>query len=110
MHSNAPVLFQILQYSEFDMGLANSFFRLNIFKYYLFLVRYTLEWALVWLHFISLLFCVPPEFRLFFPQLTGVLTLAFFIHNCIITLMKSNRNQENNVSHVPVPPAQLHTL
>ncbi|KAL7847132.1 hypothetical protein SRHO_G00221120 [Serrasalmus rhombeus] len=38
-----------------------------------------------------------PEFRLLFPQLTGVLTLAFFIHNCIITLMKNNRNQENNV-------------
>uniref|UniRef100_A0AAR2LP73 Neutral amino acid transporter 9 n=1 Tax=Pygocentrus nattereri TaxID=42514 RepID=A0AAR2LP73_PYGNA len=38
-----------------------------------------------------------PEFRVLFPQLTGVLTLAFFIHNCIITLMKNNRNQENNV-------------
>ncbi|XP_062870210.1 neutral amino acid transporter 9 [Trichomycterus rosablanca] len=38
-----------------------------------------------------------PEFRLLFPQLTGVLTLAFFIHNCIITLMKNNKNQENNV-------------
>ncbi|XP_047229018.1 sodium-coupled neutral amino acid transporter 9 [Girardinichthys multiradiatus] len=38
-----------------------------------------------------------PEFRLLFPQLTGVLTLAFFIHNCIITLMKSNKKQENNV-------------
>ncbi|TSS11554.1 Sodium-coupled neutral amino acid transporter 9 [Bagarius yarrelli] len=38
-----------------------------------------------------------PEFRTWFPQLTGVLTLAFFIHNCIITLMKNNRNQENNV-------------
>lgn len=38
------------------------------------------------------------EFRLLFPQLTGVLTLAFFIHNCIITLMKSNKHQENNVS------------
>ncbi|XP_066507062.1 neutral amino acid transporter 9 [Hoplias malabaricus] len=38
-----------------------------------------------------------PEFRVLFPQLTGVLTLAFFIHNCIITLMKSNRHQENNV-------------
>uniref|UniRef100_A0A3B4Z1B5 Putative sodium-coupled neutral amino acid transporter 9 n=1 Tax=Stegastes partitus TaxID=144197 RepID=A0A3B4Z1B5_9TELE len=37
-----------------------------------------------------------PEFRLLFPQLTGVLTLAFFIHNCIITLMKSNKHQENN--------------
>lgn len=38
-----------------------------------------------------------PEFRIWFPQLTGVLTLAFFIHNCIITLMKNNKNQQNNV-------------
>lgn len=38
------------------------------------------------------------EFRLLFPQLTGVLTLAFFIHNCIITLMKNNKDQKNNVS------------
>lgn len=37
------------------------------------------------------------EFRLLFPQLTGVLTLAFFIHNCVITIMKSNKNPENNV-------------
>lgn len=44
----------------------------------------------------SALMCVA-EFRLLFPQLTGVLTLAFFIHNCIITLMKSNKHQENNV-------------
>ncbi|KAI2660134.1 Sodium-coupled neutral amino acid transporter 9 [Labeo rohita] len=38
-----------------------------------------------------------PEFRSLFVQLSGVLTLAFFIHNCIITLMKNNRHQENNV-------------
>ncbi|KAF7483480.1 sodium-coupled neutral amino acid transporter 9 [Marmota monax] len=38
-----------------------------------------------------------PEIRYQFPQLTGVLTLAFFIHNCIITLLKNNKNQENNV-------------
>ncbi|XP_041825461.1 sodium-coupled neutral amino acid transporter 9 [Melanotaenia boesemani] len=43
-----------------------------------------------------------PEFRLLFPQLTGVLTLAFFIHNCIITLMKSNKNQEKNVRDLSV--------
>ncbi|KAM4615470.1 neutral amino acid transporter 9 isoform 1-T2 [Polymixia lowei] len=42
------------------------------------------------------------EFRLLFPQLTGVLTLAFFIHNCIITLMKNNRHQENNVRDLSV--------
>ncbi|XP_010625187.1 sodium-coupled neutral amino acid transporter 9 isoform X3 [Fukomys damarensis] len=38
-----------------------------------------------------------PEIRFQFPQLAGVLTLAFFIHNCIITLLKNNKNQENNV-------------
>ncbi|ELW65685.1 Putative sodium-coupled neutral amino acid transporter 9 [Tupaia chinensis] len=37
-----------------------------------------------------------PEIRFQFPQLTGVLTLAFFIHNCIITLLKNNKNQANN--------------
>uniref|UniRef100_A0A3P8QGF9 Neutral amino acid transporter 9 n=1 Tax=Astatotilapia calliptera TaxID=8154 RepID=A0A3P8QGF9_ASTCA len=43
-----------------------------------------------------------PEFRLLFPQLTGVLTLAFFIHNCIITLMKNNKDQKNNVRDLSV--------
>uniref|UniRef100_A0A8D3CSY2 Neutral amino acid transporter 9 n=1 Tax=Scophthalmus maximus TaxID=52904 RepID=A0A8D3CSY2_SCOMX len=43
-----------------------------------------------------------PELRQLFPQLTGVLTLAFFIHNCIITLMKSNKHQENNVRDLSV--------
>ncbi|XP_031143183.1 sodium-coupled neutral amino acid transporter 9 isoform X3 [Sander lucioperca] len=43
-----------------------------------------------------------PEFRLLFPQFTGVLTLAFFIHNCIVTLMKNNKHQENNVRDLSV--------
>ncbi|XP_062410580.1 neutral amino acid transporter 9 [Sardina pilchardus] len=43
-----------------------------------------------------------PEFRVLFPQLTGILTLAFFIHNCIITLMKSNKHQQNNVRDLSV--------
>ncbi|XP_044132575.1 sodium-coupled neutral amino acid transporter 9 isoform X2 [Bufo gargarizans] len=43
-----------------------------------------------------------PEFRLSFPQLTGILTLAFFIHNCVITLLKNNRNPENNMRDLSV--------
>uniref|UniRef100_A0A8D0GQ98 Neutral amino acid transporter 9 n=1 Tax=Sphenodon punctatus TaxID=8508 RepID=A0A8D0GQ98_SPHPU len=43
-----------------------------------------------------------PEFRLSFPQLTGVLTLAFFIHNCVITLLKNNKKQENNVRDLSI--------
>nr|KAF6442307.1 solute carrier family 38 member 9 [Rousettus aegyptiacus] len=42
------------------------------------------------------------EIRFQFPQLTGVLTLAFFIHNCIITLLKNNKNQENNVRDLSI--------
>lgn len=49
------------------------------------------------------------EFRLLFPQLTGVLTLAFFIHNCIITLMKSNKNQDNNVRPHTLQTYVLHS-
>ncbi|XP_006889620.1 PREDICTED: putative sodium-coupled neutral amino acid transporter 9 [Elephantulus edwardii] len=43
-----------------------------------------------------------PEIRFEFPQLTGVLTLAFFIHNCAITLLKNNKNQENNVRDLSI--------
>uniref|UniRef100_G3W292 Neutral amino acid transporter 9 n=1 Tax=Sarcophilus harrisii TaxID=9305 RepID=G3W292_SARHA len=43
-----------------------------------------------------------PEIRLHFPQLTGVLTLAFFIHNCVITLLKNNKNQKNNVRDLSI--------
>ncbi|KAF7650833.1 hypothetical protein LDENG_00119860, partial [Lucifuga dentata] len=43
-----------------------------------------------------------PELKQLFPQLTGILTLAFFIHNCIITLMKNNKHQENNVRDLSV--------
>ncbi|KAG9462864.1 hypothetical protein GDO78_022975 [Eleutherodactylus coqui] len=72
-----------------------------------------------------------PEFRLSFPQLSGILTLAFFIHNCIITLLKNNQKPENNcplasklavrifllgvthtatLFHSPVPPWDLNLV
>ena len=34
----------------------------------------------------------------FFLYYAGILTLALFIHNAIITIMSNNRHQENNVS------------
>lgn len=34
-----------------------------------------------------------------FPALTGILAMSFFIHNIIITVMQSNRNQDKNVSN-----------
>jgi len=37
-----------------------------------------------------------PLFRSNFPSLTGILTLALFIHNAIITIMGNNKHQEKN--------------
>ncbi|KAF3848723.1 hypothetical protein F7725_015220 [Dissostichus mawsoni] len=47
--------------------------------------------------------------RTLFPQFTGVLTLAFFIHNCIITLMKSNKHQEKQCEHYTAISADFRT-
>uniref|UniRef100_A0A2P2I9S2 Sodium-coupled neutral amino acid transporter 9-like n=1 Tax=Hirondellea gigas TaxID=1518452 RepID=A0A2P2I9S2_9CRUS len=37
-----------------------------------------------------------------FMTLSGTLSLAYFIHNCIITIMKGNRNQHNNVRDLSI--------
>ena len=39
-----------------------------------------------------------PMFKGTFPSLSGMMALGLFIHNAIITIMKNNRYQENNVS------------
>jgi hypothetical protein len=39
-----------------------------------------------------------PIFKITFPALSGMAALSFFIHNIIITIMRNNRHQENNVS------------
>ena len=38
-----------------------------------------------------------PLFKSSFPSLSGMMALGLFIHNAIITIMKNNRYQENNV-------------
>jgi len=37
-----------------------------------------------------------PLYKDSFPALAGMLSMAFFIHNCLITIMKNNRYQCNN--------------
>ena len=37
-----------------------------------------------------------------FPALTGTLGLSYFIHNCILTILRSNRRPENNVRDLSV--------
>ena len=38
-----------------------------------------------------------PMFKDSFPSLSGMMALGLFIHNAIITIIKKNRYQENNV-------------
>lgn len=38
-----------------------------------------------------------PNFNPSFPALTGMLALALFIHNIIVTVMRNNKHQEKNV-------------
>ena len=38
-----------------------------------------------------------PMFKKSFPSLSGMMALGFFIHNAILTILKKNRYQENNV-------------
>ena len=37
-------------------------------------------------------------FKAKFPALTGILTLAYFIHNCILSIMRNQEKPKNNVS------------
>ena len=39
-----------------------------------------------------------PLMRSNFPALSGMLALALYLHNCVVSIMKNNRHQENNVS------------
>ena len=41
-----------------------------------------------------------PMYANTFPSLSGMMALGLFIHNAIITIMKNNRHQENNVSFI----------
>ena len=41
-----------------------------------------------------------PLARSNFPALSGMLALALYLHNCVVSIMKNNRHQENNVSRL----------
>lgn len=40
-----------------------------------------------------------PLIRSNFPALSGMLALALYLHNCVVSIMKNNRHQSNNVSN-----------
>ena len=38
------------------------------------------------------------EFKLTFPALTGISALAYFVQNCVLSITRTQKNPENNVS------------
>lgn len=47
-------------------------------------------------------FLIKAEFHSSFPALTGILALALFIHNCLISIVRTQKNPENNVSFISI--------
>jgi hypothetical protein len=75
-----------------SVGTINVFFLISVISY--------LGWNWGWnVDFVdtSSQFYVP-MYKNSFPSLTGMMALGLFIHNAIITIMKNNRHQQNNVS------------
>ncbi|PIO66320.1 hypothetical protein TELCIR_11971, partial [Teladorsagia circumcincta] len=42
------------------------------------------------------------DFNRNFPALTGMLTMSYFIHNAIITMLRNQRNPENNIRDLSI--------
>ncbi|EDO34495.1 predicted protein [Nematostella vectensis] len=51
---------------------------------------------------INMDFAKIPEFQLTFPALTGTLTLAFFIHNCILSILSHQKTPEYNARDLSI--------
>lgn len=43
-----------------------------------------------------------PMFKTSFPALTGILTLAYFIHNCILSIMRNQEKPQNNARDLSI--------
>ena len=41
-----------------------------------------------------------PEFKLTFPALTGISALAYFVQNCVLSVTRTQKHPENNVSNM----------
>ncbi|XP_068222788.1 neutral amino acid transporter 9-like [Palaemon carinicauda] len=80
----------------------NSLGAISVLVMYLFVISKAAVWG------INLNFTDPtddfyvPLFKNTFMCLTGTLSLAYFIHNCVVTIMQGNRHQENNVRDLTI--------
>ncbi|XP_071546894.1 neutral amino acid transporter 9-like isoform X2 [Panulirus ornatus] len=80
----------------------NSLGAISVMVLYLFVISKAVVWGIN-INFtdVSDAFYDPP-FKGTFMCLTGTLSLAYFIHNCVVTIMQGNRHQENNVRDLTI--------
>lgn len=60
----------------------------------IYIIIFTIIKASIW--GVNLDFTKIPMFKASFPALTGLLTLAYLIHNCILSIMRNQENPKNN--------------
>ncbi|ROT72766.1 neutral amino acid transporter 9 [Penaeus vannamei] len=80
----------------------NSLGAISVLVMYLFVISKAATWGIN-INFTDVTsdFYVP-LFKSSFMCLTGTLSLAYFIHNCVVTIMQGNRHQENNVRDLSI--------
>ncbi|XP_068728121.1 sodium-coupled neutral amino acid transporter 9 homolog isoform X1 [Montipora capricornis] len=66
----------------------------------LYILIFSITKASIW--GIHMDFSTLPMFKTSFPALTGILTLAYFIHNCILSIMRNQEQPKNNARDLSI--------
>lgn len=74
----------------------NSLGTLSVVYVFIFSITKASIWG------INMDFSHTPMFKANFPALTGILTLAYFIHNCILSIMRNQEKPKNNARDLSI--------
>ncbi|XP_044164486.1 LOW QUALITY PROTEIN: sodium-coupled neutral amino acid transporter 9 homolog [Acropora millepora] len=74
----------------------NSLGTLSVVYVFIFSITKASIWG------INMDFSHTPMFKAKFPALTGILTLAYFIHNCILSIMRNQEKPKNNARDLSI--------
>ncbi|KAG1680686.1 Sodium-coupled neutral amino acid transporter 9 [Nymphon striatum] len=108
LHKTVPIFLVILVFPLINFKSPTFFTKFNALGAFsvMFLILVVCLKASKWGFHVS--FSIPdsidhvPCFKTSFTVLTGILALAYFIHNCIISIMKNQENPQNNVRDVGI--------
>ncbi|XP_044763424.1 sodium-coupled neutral amino acid transporter 9-like isoform X2 [Coccinella septempunctata] len=97
LYSTVPVILAFIIFPMLNFKNAQIFMRFNSLGTIsiVYLIGFSFvkffSWGIHWPE-VSVVFSLKPTF----VALSGMLTMSYFIHNIIISMMKNNRHQENN--------------